>query len=190
MTRWSDEVHGIVAAIRATGIPHRVTDIGGPGHIRSSWHYRLGTRGAGLAVDLAGPTPSRDSPQLAAVYQALERHGPRCAELIYSGPGGGYWKNGRRVSPYSTAGHHNHIHIAVPVGTVLRVPTPEQEIIVVPDNPDLPNIEGPLSFHPIFTADGVATGYYIFGTTTGEVHSHGPGAVFFNRSEDITPDDE
>lgn len=184
---WSAEVLGIIAAVRATGVPHRVTDIGGPGHTKGSWHYRLGTGGEGLAVDLAGPVPSRDSDALAAVYEALEPYGPLTAELIYSGPGGGFWKNGQRVGPYSAAGHHDHVHVAVPVGTVLCDPTPEQEVIIVPDNPDLPNIEGPLTFHPIFTSDGIVTGYYIFGTRTGEVHGHGPAAQYFGRSEDPTP---
>lgn len=187
---YSAEVLGIIAAVRATGVPHRVTDIDSPGHIKGSWHYRLGSGGAGLAVDFAGPVPSRDSDALAAVYEALEPYGPLTAELIYSGPGGGFWKNGQRVPPYSAAGHHDHVHVAVPVGTILHTPAPDQEVIIVPDDPNLPNIEGPLTFHPIFTADGIATGYYIFGTMTGEVHSHGPGAKYYTRSEDPTPDDE
>lgn len=185
---YSDEVLGIIAAVRATGTPHRVTDITGPGHTRGSWHYRLGTHGAGLAVDFAGPVPSRDSEALAAVYEALEPYGPSCAELVYAGPGGGYWKAGRRVPPYSAAAHHDHIHVAVPVGVVLHTPSPDQEVIVVPDDPNLPNIEGPATFHPVIdTTTGMCTGYYIFGTKTAEVHGHGPGAPYHGRSEDPTP---
>lgn len=187
---WSDEVRGIIAAVRASGVPHRVTDVAGAGHARHSYHYRLGGNGVGLAVDFAGPVPSRDSDALAAVYEALERYGPLCAELIYSGPGGGYWKAGQRVPPYAAAQHHDHVHVAVPVGTILHAPIPDREVIIVPDDPNLPNIEGPLTFHPLFGADGVCTGYYIFGTMTGEVHGHGPGARWFSRSEDTTPDDE
>lgn len=57
----------------------------------------------------------------------------------------------------------------------------------VADNPDLPNITGPLTFHPIVDANGICQGYYIFAPSTGEVHGHGPGARWYGRSEDPTP---
>jgi hypothetical protein len=61
--------------------------------------------------------------------------------------------------------------------------------IPVAGNPDLHDIEGPLSFHPIVDSNGFCTGYYIFGTKTGEVHAYGdPEKVkFYGRSEDPTP---
>jgi hypothetical protein len=73
----------------------------------------------------------------------------------------------------------------------MRVPWTEPIIQggPMPDNAELPNIEGPLSFHLLQNQDGIATGYYVFGTMTGEVHGHGPGARYFGRSEDPTPDD-
>jgi hypothetical protein len=60
---------------------------------------------------------------------------------------------------------------------------------VVADNPDLPNIEGPLTFHPIADSNGYVTGYYIFSTRTGELHAHGDGnkVRYVGRSEDVTP---
>lgn len=100
-----------------SGVPHRVTSTIGGKHARGSYHFRAGTDGAGLALDAAGPRPGRDTDELLAVYQALEPLGHVCAELIYAGPGGGYWKRGRKVTPYVAADHHDHVHLALPRGT-------------------------------------------------------------------------
>lgn len=130
-----------------SGTPHRVTASLGRHlsaaepcwpHSAGSLHCADGTRGKGRALDVAGPTPSRDSPQLQAVYQTLLPLAPHCAELIYSGPGGGFWKNGRQVSAsyYGAAvvaQHHAHVHIALPLGRFVRYPKdpamPEASII-------------------------------------------------------------
>jgi hypothetical protein len=81
----------------------------------------------GRALDVAGLTPSSDSAQLLAVYQTLLPLAPHCAELIYSGPGGGFWKDGRQVGasyngPAVVAQHHTHVHIALPLGRYVRYP--------------------------------------------------------------------
>jgi hypothetical protein len=55
------------------------------------------------------------------------------------------------------------------------------------DDPNTPNIHGPLELHIVVGPDGVCTGYYIFSPDTGELHAHGPGAPFHGRSEDPTP---
>jgi hypothetical protein len=90
-----------------TGVPFRVT---------STW--RAGDTGSfhskGLAVDFAGEVPSADTDALRAIYEALRPLGPQCLELIYSGPGGGFWKYGLPMEPYAEAAHHNHVHIAMP----------------------------------------------------------------------------
>lgn len=71
-----------------------------------------------------------------------------------------------------------------------RVPWNLKEGIAVADNPELHNLEGPLSFHLLQDQNGFCTGYVLFGTTTGEVHGYGPGWKYWGRSEDPTPDDE
>lgn len=53
----------------------------------------------------------------------------------------------------------------------------------VPDDPNMPNITGPVTFHPLVAEDGKCMGYYIFSTKTGELHSFGPGAEYYGRSE-------
>ena len=122
--------------LRDSGVPHTVTASVGryvsdsdpcSPHTPRSLHCAEGTGGRGRAIDVAGRTPTRDSPALLAVYRILLPLGPRCVELIYSGPGGGFWNNGRQVGaghygPSVVAGHHNHVHIAVPLGTFVRYP--------------------------------------------------------------------
>lgn len=61
----------------------------------------------------------------------------------------------------------------------------ETEDIFMADDPKLPNIEGPLSFHPVFDSTGTVKGYYIFSTRTGELHAY--GVPYLGRSEDPTP---
>ena len=107
------ETQGIIRAVMASGAPYRVTSTTGGTHAPGSYHYK------GLAVDFAGPQPSVDSPDLLAIYNALRPYAPRMRELIYSGPGGGFWRNGVKVAPYAAAAHRNHIHAAVGPGTVL-----------------------------------------------------------------------
>lgn len=182
----SREVLGLRAWLTVSGVPHRVTSTTGGGHAPTSYHYRAGTDGLGLALDAAGPVPSRDSAGLRAVYEALEPLGPMSVELIYSGPGGGFWKNGRRVSAYSASSHHDHVHIAVPKGWAWHQPTvnpPKEQPL--PDDPNLPNITGPVTLHPIVDADGKCWGYYVFSSVTGELHTHGDPTkvIYHGRSE-------
>lgn len=61
----------------------------------------------------------------------------------------------------------------------------ETKEFIVPDDPSLPNIEGPLTFHPVFDSTGTVKGYYIFSTKTGELHAY--GLPYLGRSEDPTP---
>lgn len=177
----SAEVFGIIGHLANSGVRFRVTDLATPDvHSAGSYHYRAGTGGQGLAVDLAGLSPSRNSPELLRIFAAFQPVESHLAELIYSGAPYSI-KNGRRVPRYAVAAHWDHVHIAVPHGTILA------KEFTVPDDPNLPNIKGPATFHPIFTSDGRCTGYYIFGTLTGEVHGHGPGAIFHGRSEVVAP---
>ena len=89
--------------------------------------------------------------------------------------------------PATWADHLDHVHVAVPRGTFLTPlshPFRTMEGGIMPDdNPDLANITGPVSLHVLQNAAGECTGYYIFSEATGELHSFGPGAKFWGRSE-------
>lgn len=125
----SREVHGIIRHLGNSGVVFKVTDIDTPNvHSLTSYHYRAGTEGNGLAIDAAAPWPTRDSKQLLAIFAAFGAVETQLAELIYSGAPYSI-KNGRRVARYGVNAHWDHVHIAVPLGTVLAkeatMPEPE-----------------------------------------------------------------
>jgi hypothetical protein len=95
-----------------------------------------------------------------------------------------------KVGVYPTGGHRDVASTACPGANAVRYMDlfrmPWIPEAAVPDNADLPNIEGPLTFHPIATSAGVVLGYYIFSTRTGELHAHGD-VPYLGRSEDPTP---
>lgn len=100
-----------------------------------------------------------------------------------------------RPGIYPTGGHRDVKPTACPGAKayrlldVMRIPWHIQnQETPMADNPDLPNIEGPLQLVVLADQAGNATGYYIFSISTGELHSFGPGARYFGRSEDLTPD--
>lgn len=192
----SREVSALIALIRSFGLPHRITDINTPGvHGATSRHYAEGTDGLGLAVDAAWVVPYWGAPAEAragmlAICAALEPHEHLlheliCSHLPYS------VKDGRRVPRYAVSDHWDHIHLSVDRGVFVAPVPARMEVTVVPDDPNAPNIEGPLTFHPVInTALGECRGYYVFATRTGELHGFGAGAPFFGRSEDLTPGPE
>lgn len=125
----SAETDAITAYVAASGVPYKVTSTTGGTHAPTSYHY------VGLAVDFAGPTPGWDSNALLAVYKVLKAIAPQTLELFYSGPGGGFWKNGRPISASASivASHHNHVHVAVPRGfrwAPPAQPAPKEPIVV------------------------------------------------------------
>ncbi len=182
----------MVRLIRSFGVPHRITDVNGPGHSRTSYHYVRGTGGRGTAIDIAGAVPysvdrAGSTVAMLVICSLLEPYEPHitelcCSHLDYS------IAAGRRVPRYAVADHWDHIHLAVTPGTFLVSPDPPPEVIVVPDNPDLPNIEGPLQLALLQTTEGFCTGYAIFSISTGELHGYGPGWKYYGRSEELTPD--
>lgn len=152
-------------------------------HAATSLHY------VGRAVDLADRSgPGWDSPQLLDINKHVLQVVPlgMISELIYAGPGGVCVKNGKFVNGLAVfgadvmAGHHNHVHLAV---------TPDftyngKVQITMPDNdPNLPDITGPVSLSVLSNSNGDCTGYFIFSHATGELHAFGPGAKFQGRSE-------
>lgn len=165
------EVQSLRTLARVIGA--KVTDVSTPGvHAAGSYHYAQGTDGLGLAVDLAGETPSRNSPELTRIYLALEPMGPMFAELIYAGF---QWKNGRQVRPYDHADNVNiHVHVAVPKGFRYAGP-PIQEA------PQVPDASIPQSQAKIVAAFPTPTGLgYTIITADGAVFCFGD-ARFFGR---------
>jgi len=194
---WSREVQAMVALLRSFGLPHRITDVDTPNiHSRGSYHYQAGTGGHGLAIDVAGPIPYGADPAgskaaMLAICARLVPYHEHLAELICSHLPYSV-KNGRKVGRYAVSAHYNHVHLAVRKGVFLYQPPTDEpvEVTVVPDNPELLNLEGPLTFHLLQDQNGICTGYAFFGTMTGELHGYGPGWRYYGRSEDPTPDDE
>lgn len=190
----SREAQSIIDYVESTGLAYRVTSVHRP-KSTGSYHAARGTDGDSLAVDLAAAMPGVTPVtvvQMAAIYRALLDVSAHLAELIFNGPGITVAvKNGRRVdgpTVYAAVwdDHRNHVHAALPRGvflTPLSHPLRTMEAVMA-DDPNLANItEGPVSFHPIFNAEGHCTGYYIFSQKTGELHSFGDGAPYYGRSE-------
>lgn len=149
-------------------------------HSAKSYHYE------GRAVDLAAREgPGYDSSALLAINEQVVRLLPLSliSELIYSGPGNICVKNGRVVAGLAGYGrevmnrHHDHVHLAVVESFTYSGGTP------LPDDPNLPNIVGPVELQVLQNASGECTGYFIFSHATGELHAFGPGTKFYGRSE-------
>lgn len=153
-------------------------------HAIGSLHY------SGRAVDLADRAgPGADTPALLHVAEQVIHLVPlsMISELIYAGPGNVCVHNGQIVDGLAVygaatmAGHHNHVHLGVvPSFTYQGGSTP------VPDDPNLPNITGPVQLEVLTDQAGNCTGYYIFSQKTGELHAFGPGTKFYGRSEVIS----
>jgi hypothetical protein len=148
----SREVRAIVAYIESTGLAHRVTSTTGGVHSPTSRHYRRGTGGMGLAVDLAGPRPG-DVHAMSAICEALLERAGDLHELIYSGPGIDRLVYRRRlVAPahYGTKvlrAHRNHVHVSVDRGSFLApVPPPPTRSVAIAAGPVGPvhDWEGPV----------------------------------------------
>jgi hypothetical protein len=154
------------------------------GHSETSYHH------SGRAVDLAAREgPGVDTSALLSIDEQIVQVLPlsMISELIYSGPGNVCVKNGRVVAGLASYGpdvmsrHHNHVHLAV-VATFTY--NGSQEVATpMPDDPNLPNIVGPVELAVLWNSNGDCTGYFIFSHATGELHSFGPGAKFYGRSE-------
>lgn len=158
------------------GAPTRAQTTGGK-HAPNSYHYE------GLARDYG----IRNS-DLRGVLNALIplASGPNCAVVELFGLDV-YRRNGAPIMPSTTLwkAHQNHVHAALRAGATLPA-VPDQKGALMADNPDLPNMEGPMSFHVVFDQAGIVRGYYIFSTATGELHTHGE-VPYLGRSEDTTP---
>lgn len=110
----SAETDNLTAYLEHTGVPFKVTSTTGGKHAPTSYHYR------GLAVDFAGPVPTRDSAVLLNIFSAFTPIEGQLAELIYAGAPYQI-KHGDHVPPsfygaQTMSIHHNHVHVAVEPG--------------------------------------------------------------------------
>ena len=158
-------------------------------HAENSLHKIKATNGYGRAVDLAArEAPGWDTEALLRINEQVLQVLPlsMISELIYGGPGGFCVKDGRRVDGrvvYASVidAHRDHVHLAVVGGFTYNG---SQEVTQpMADDPNLPNIVGPVELQVLQNANGDCTGYFIFSHATGELHSFGPGAKFYGRSE-------
>lgn len=127
----SREIDAIDKYIHDSGVPHRL----GSGYRRpsarklnglTSRHGWPGTGGGGLARDIPGPRPGRDSAELLAIFNAFLKTAGNLRELYYSGPGvtlnvqKGKLVPLSKVSASTRRNHHDHVHVAVTKGTFIR----------------------------------------------------------------------
>lgn len=145
--RCSPEVVGIIRYLLETGVPHRVTSTWRPGSITTAG---LPSRhGRKLAVDFAGPYPSRDSEDLGDIFEAFLPVERCIAELIYAGPQVTFnVRYGRRVQKYAQAGHHDHVHVAVDTGVILADvplgPRPSHTPVAIAPNYEVEDMAEPI----------------------------------------------
>lgn len=108
-----------------------------------------------------------------------------------------------RPGVYPTGGHRDVKPTVCPGDNayrlldIMRIPWSQNETPkepTMPDDPNVPNITGPLTFHPIVSSDGYLRGYVVFSPTTGELHTWSgvdpagkPYVPYHGRSEDIAP---
>lgn len=192
----SDEVRALRALARIAG--WAVTHTTDGTHALHSLHKIPATNGYGRAVDLADRSgPGYDTTQLLAINEQVLQLVPlqMISELIYAGPHAICVKNGilldgknGRLTALEVYGetvldeHHNHVHLGVIPG--FRYNGAQEVASPMADDPNLPNITGPVMFTVAgWDASGRCQGYYIFSQKTGELHAFGPGAVFYGRSE-------
>lgn len=130
---------------RTTGVPARVTStIRAAGSQtaagNTSCHASDNTRCD--AVDFAGPSWGRDTPELGKIFWSFEPVFHLMHELIYAGPQTTFnIKGGQRVAKYATSGHHDHVHAAILTSTFLpKPPPPPAPPTTFPMEDDMPTV--------------------------------------------------
>lgn len=121
----SDEVHAMIKFLVDSTLPCVVTSTTDHPILTKSLvpsvsrHVQWGTNGRGLGLDARGPTRG-DGDALVAIFFALLRVEGSLHELILSHPSVPFnIKNGRRVPPYATKDHKDHVHVSVDRGTFI-----------------------------------------------------------------------
>src|SRR5690348_14275218 len=131
----SPELVSIKSYMDNQGIAYKITSTD-EGHIGDGVHASNSLHYAKRAMDMAGMTPSVDSPILMSIFQAWTPIEKQLSELIYARAP--YCiKNGQRVNGMAFYGaatmaiHHNHVHVGVPLGwrwTPVPPPTPPPKV--------------------------------------------------------------
>lgn len=119
----SAETAALVRYMVDSGVPHRVTSVLRPNAITKAGYPSR--HAVGLAVDFCGPRPGRDTAELAEIFLALARVAHQLHELIYAGPQvSKNVKAGKWVPKYAVSGHHDHVHVSVARGVIVKWPGP------------------------------------------------------------------
>jgi len=189
----SREAQSIIDYAEAAGLPHRVTDVNGPGHAKGSYHYAKGTDGVGLAVDFGGVVPGVNpttANQMLAIFNALLPLAAQLAELIHAGPGisvavkGGHRVDGPTVYRSVWANHVNHVHVAVPRGVFLSHPAVTLGMeAAMADDPNRTNVNAPIVG---MAATPTGNGYWLV-AADGGVFAFGD-ARYLGNVEYVLPD--
>lgn len=117
----------LLAAREATGadiVCTSTTDhpvLSNSGH--RSRHLLAGTDGEGLAIDCRLRTRGTSRDHHLAVFEAFTHVEGALHELIYAYAPYNI-RGGRRVPPYATADHRDHVHVSVNRGVLVRWPHP------------------------------------------------------------------
>lgn len=183
----SDEVRALRALAGIAG--WCVTSTTGGTHAVRSLHFAPATNGRGRAVDLASRTGPGDIAGMMDINEQVIQLIPlsMISELIFAG--GVCVKDGRIVEgakvfgATTMAAHNNHVHLGVVEGFQYNGTEEVVEPMANANDPNLPDITGPVDLSVLFNSNGDCTGYFIFSHATGELHSFGPGAKFHGRSE-------
>lgn len=110
----------------ASGVQFAVTFTTSGTHALDSYHEMQGTGDIGLASDLAQAVGDgkHDTPELLAIWTALSKVGPQLAELIYADAPyqikDGVAKPASFYGATTMSEHHNHVHVAVHLGTFIQ----------------------------------------------------------------------
>lgn len=184
--RCSPEVEAIIAYGLSTGVPMTVQSTLRPGAVTISGNRSF--HALGLAVDLAGLSPSWDSPALTDIFHAFLAVEKHLAELIYAGPQVAFnIKAGRRVGKYAQSIHHNHVHVAVRPGVLLDrlVPTFTPDS-VIEQAPPAADVRERTDMAVAITVPRPQGGYVVLQTRDGGVFTY-DDAPFFGSLVDVSP---
>lgn len=186
----SREVEGIIAyATTAMRVPFYVSSTYRPGAITLSG--APSNHGKKLAVDfIAGhetgaPKPTINSPELFTIYETFLPVAAYLSELIYCGPGvKDCVKHRKLVAPYACLIHHDHIHVAVDVGTYL--PDVILPTVAEPGNLVTPKeVNERTDMAPAIVVPRMHGGYAILQTRDGGVFTY--ESPFFGSMVNVAP---
>lgn len=188
----SREVEGIIEYAKQTVLtPFYVSSTCRPGAITLSG--KLSNHARGWAVDFTAahgngePKPTKNSPELLAIFEAFLPVAAYLNELIYCGPGVMQCvKRGQLVSPYACRIHDNHVHVAINRDTYLSDHLTQTRDITIFGDTVLPyEVNERTDMAPAITVPRMHGGYAILQTRDGGVFCY--DAPFFGSLVNIAP---